>query len=118
MGGKEDAIEELYNSVSYKEKIMSQTSNDLKSEISSKKRLIAILFWVFLGAVGGHRFYAGRILSATAILFLFVLGGCTAPIGIGGVFILIVGIWDAIDLISILIGKFKDGKGYPIINWK
>ena len=67
---------------------------------SEKEWLITLLLCLFLGSIGGHRFYAGKI--GTGILQLITLGGC--------------GIWTIIDLIMILTGKFKDKDGNEIIN--
>ena len=58
--------------------------------------LAALLLCLFLGVVGGHRFYTGKI--GTAILMILTFGG-----GFG--------IWPLIDLIMIISGKFKDSHG-------
>ena len=67
---------------------------------SEKVWLATLLLCLFLGGLGVHRFYAGKI--GTGILQLITLGGC--------------GIWSLIDLIMILTGNFKDGQGNPITN--
>ena len=67
---------------------------------SDKEWLVTLLLCLFLGSIGGHRFYVGKI--GTGILQLITLGGC--------------GIWTIIDLIMILTGKFKDKDGNEIIN--
>jgi TM2 domain-containing membrane protein YozV len=61
----------------------------------SSSWLTALLLCLFLGSVGGHRFYTGKI--GTAILMICTLGGC--------------GIWTIIDLITIITGKFTDANG-------
>jgi TM2 domain-containing membrane protein YozV len=55
---------------------------------------------VFLGVFGGHRFYVGKI--GTGLLQLVTLGG--------------LGIWWFVDMIMILLGKFKDKQGVSIPN--
>ena len=65
---------------------------------SDKEWLITLLLNLFLGTLGVHRFYVGKI--GTGILQLITLGGC--------------GIWTLIDLIMIVMGKFKDKDGYEI----
>lgn len=68
---------------------------------SNSKRpdwLITLLLCFFLGGIGGHRFYAGKI--GSGVVQLVTLGGC--------------GIWSLIDLIMILCGKFTDSNGLPI----
>lgn len=67
---------------------------------SEKEWLVTLLLCLFLGYLGGHRFYAGKI--GTGILQLITLGGC--------------GIWTIIDLIMILTGKFTDKDGNEITN--
>jgi TM2 domain-containing membrane protein YozV len=62
---------------------------------SEKNWVIALLLCVFLGGIGAHRFYVGKI--GTGILYLFTAG----LLGIG---------W-LVDLILILVGKFKDKEG-------
>ncbi len=67
-------------------------------EKSEKGFVPAILLCLFLGALGVHRFYVGKI--GTGILMLVTLGGF--------------GIWALIDLIMIIVGSFKDKQGLPI----
>ena len=69
---------------------------------SDKDWLVTLLLCWFLGVVGGHRFYAGKI--GTGILQLITLGGC--------------GIWVIIDLILVITGKFTDAQGNVISNSK
>lgn len=68
---------------------------------SSKSRTAASLLCFFLGVLGVHRFYVGKI--GTGILWLLTLG--------------LLGIGELIDFIMILSGKFKDKQGKYIINW-
>ena len=63
--------------------------------ISEKSGLTCLLLLIFLGWLGAHRFYVGKI--GTAILYIITFGG--------------VGIWALIDLISIILGNFKDAEG-------
>lgn len=67
---------------------------------SDKDWLVTLLLSLFLGSIGVHRFYVGKI--GTGILQLITLGGC--------------GIWTLIDIITIVTGKFKDKDGYEIKN--
>lgn len=80
------------------------SNSKVKSKVSPKKRSISLLLCLFLGALGVHRFYVGKIVSGLLILILCLLKGL-------GLIIVI------IDLISILAGKFKDSKGLLVKNW-
>ena len=67
---------------------------------SEKEWLITLLLSIFLGSLGVHRFYVGKI--GSGILQLLTLGGC--------------GIWTLIDIIMIVTGNFKDKDGNEIKN--
>ena len=69
--------------------------------VSPKSRLVATLLCLFLGGIGIHRFYAGKV--GPGVLYIFTAGLC----GIGAL----------VDLIMILCGSFTDSMGYPIKNW-
>jgi hypothetical protein len=69
---------------------------------SPKSRLVALLFCLFLGGLGIHRFYVGK--NGTGLLWLLTLG--------------FVGIGALIDLILIASGSFKDGAGLPVLDWE
>ena len=57
----------------------------------------AYLLWFFLGGIGGHRFYLGRAGSGILMLILFVVGFVTLPIGIGGIVLVVLGVWALVD---------------------
>lgn len=65
-----------------------------------KDWLTALLLCIFLGALGAHRFYVGKI--GTGILQLVTIGGF--------------GIWVLIDLILIIVGTFKDKNGNVLLK--
>lgn len=71
------------------------------AEVSEKKRLVAFLLCFFLGCLGIHRFYVGKV--GTGILQIVTLGG--------------LGIWVLIDFIMIIIGKFSDKEGKILETW-
>jgi TM2 domain-containing membrane protein YozV len=62
---------------------------------SQQDWLVALLLCFFIGVIGAHRFYVGKI--GTGLLMVFTLGG--------------LGIWTFIDLILIIVGKFKNKDG-------
>ena len=67
----------------------------------NEKWIITLLLCIFVGGLGVHRFYNGKI--GTGILMLITLGGF--------------GIWTLIDLILICCEKFTNKEGdYIKIN--
>ena len=77
------------------------TVDEFGNPVSPKSRLAAALLAWFLGVLGIHRFYVGKV--GTGILMIVTLGG--------------LGIWALIDFIVILVGSFKDKEGRRLINW-
>lgn len=73
------------------------TSNDTKALMlfmSNKKSVgVAYLLWFFLGLVGGHNFYCGRIGCGVAQLLITLFGGLITF----GFAIFITLIWAIID---------------------
>ena len=67
-------------------------------EKSEKGFVPTLLLCLFLGVLGVHRFYVGKI--GTGVLMILTVGGF--------------GIWALIDLILIIVGSFKDKDGLPI----
>jgi TM2 domain-containing membrane protein YozV len=72
--------------------------------VSSKSRLVTLLLLLFLGFFGVHRFYVGKIGTGILIIVLTLCFGVSS-------------IWLLIDLIMLLIGKFKDKNGAVVLNW-
>jgi TM2 domain-containing membrane protein YozV len=62
---------------------------------SDKNNTVALLLCFFIGFLGVHRFYVGKI--GTGVLQLVTLGG--------------LGIWALIDFIMIVLQKFTDSEG-------
>ena len=65
---------------------------------AQKSWVAALLLCLFLGTIGVHRFYVGKV--GTGILQVLTLGG--------------LGVWTLIDFIMILVGSFRDKQGQPL----
>lgn len=63
-----------------------------------KSVALAYVLWFFLGYLGIHRMYCGRVGSGVVMLALTVFGSITAAALIGHILLIIVGIWWLIDL--------------------
>ena len=70
------------------------------SNVSTKSWLTTLLLCLFLGVIGIHRFYVGKIGTGILMILLHMTG--------------ISAIWAVIDLILIILGKFKDKQGLLI----
>ena len=68
---------------------------------SGRSRLLALLLALFLGELGVHRFYAGKI--GTGILYAMTAG----LFGMGIIY----------DIIMIVLGRFCDRDGLPLTRW-
>ncbi len=69
-------------------------------EEEGKSWTTTLILCVFLGSLGVHHFYTGRI--GVGIFFLLTSGGC------------LIGV--LIDLIRILCGNFTDSEGRPLVR--
>ena len=74
-------------------------ANPKSNGVNNRWLLVALLCF-FLGGLGVHRFYVGKI--GSGVLQLLTCGGC--------------GIWALIDFIMILTGNFTDANGIRIEN--
>lgn len=77
----------------------------------NKVWLATLLFCIFLGIFGAHRFYVGKTQTAVAMLLITLLTGWLFGLGF-----FITGIWAVIDLIMIATAQFTDGNG-KVITW-
>ena len=69
-------------------------------QTSEKSFIVTLLLAFFLGVLGAHRFYTGKI--GTGVLQLITLGG--------------LGIWCLIDIVMIILGKYQDKYGLVVSN--
>lgn len=65
---------------------------------SDKKKSTALVLCIFLGYLGVHRYYVGKI--GTGLLYTFTAG----LFGIGWI----------VDIFKILLGTFRDNVGAPL----
>jgi TM2 domain-containing membrane protein YozV len=65
---------------------------------SDKAWMTTLILCILAGWAGVHRFYVGKIGTGVAMLLTF--GGC--------------GIWQLIDLVMLITGKFTDAQGRPL----
>ena len=65
---------------------------------SEKNGIVCLLLCLFVGYLGIHRFYVGKV--GTGILMIITIGGF--------------GLWQLIDLILVVMGKFTDSEGNPV----
>ena len=72
-----------------------------EEKLSPRSRLGALLFCLFLGVFGAHRFYVGK--TGTAVLMIMTVGG--------------LGFWVLADFILIMIGSFRDKEGRRVFRW-
>lgn len=80
---------------------------ETEEKISPKLRLPTFLFAFFLGMLGVHRFYVGKVGTGVfqLILTLTVIGAIAS------------GVWVFIDWVTILSGAFRDADGLKIVKW-
>jgi hypothetical protein len=107
-------------------------------DVSSKSRLATTLLACFLGQLGAHRFYAGKIGTAVAMLVLslarfacwagvFLVAATTHEeewpalfwlfFGLFASLCLVLAIWNLIDFIIAVTGNFKDSEGKTVKKW-
>jgi TM2 domain-containing membrane protein YozV len=97
-----------------------------KAKISDEKKLtLLLLCWLF-GWLGMHRFYTGKYATGLMQLGSFLFGGFVVyhlfadkhmahimfALFLGGTLL-----WILIDFLRIIMGKFTDKEGKPIIDW-
>lgn len=77
-----------------------QNTNNAVASTEQKDWMTTLLLALFLGALGGHRFYTGH--TGIGVVQLLTMGGC--------------GIWSLIDLVMIITGSFKDANGQELLK--
>lgn len=75
--------------------------------MAEKSKTVAALLCFFLGSLGIHRFYLGKIGTGILQIVLLILGSILLVFGIGAFLYGILGLWVLIDFILILTGSLK-----------
>lgn len=83
---------------------MTETTTPRTAATSEKNTLVALLLAIFLGTLGVHRFYVGKIGTGFA-----VIGVTVVTLGAGGV------VWSIVDIIAIARSKFQDKEGRTLV---
>ncbi|WP_310618614.1 TM2 domain-containing protein [Flexibacterium corallicola] len=77
---------------------------------NQKSAIIGFVLWFFLGMLGIHRIYMGKITSGIAMAAMTVIGGITAIFLIGYFILVAVWVWWIIDLVLMAINASKGQK--------
>lgn len=94
-----ETVKKILNGEPVEDYVAPATSEEAPGAEPKKNWLVTLLLCLFLGIVGAHRFYVGKV--GTGILWILTLGG-------------FFGIGTLVDLIKIICGKFTDKKGNAI----
>ncbi len=78
---------------------------------SDRNKGAMILLCFFLGIFGLHHFYSGNKKKGVIMLALFIFGMILMNVGIGILMLAAAYVWWFIDLVNIIRGKYRDGKG-------
>ena len=97
-----ETVQKILNGEAVEDYVAPASPEEAPGAEPEKNWLVTLLLCLFLGAIGVHRFYVGKI--GTGIIWLLT-GGC---FGIGVI----------VDLIKIICGKFTDKKGNLIQQGK
>ena len=67
-------------------------------EANRKSTTVSYLLWLFVGVLGGHRFYNGRTATAVIQLLLWLFGIMSlAAFGLGLLLLIPLGLWLLLD---------------------
>ncbi len=69
----------------------------MRYDAAKKSVLVAYLLWFFLGYLGAHRFYLGRVVSGIVMLVMSLLSVLLTVVLIGFLGLLVIGLWWFID---------------------
>ena len=67
-------------------------------EANRKSMTVSYLLWLFLGVLGGHRFYSGRTGTAVIQLLMWIFGVMSvSALGLGFLLLIPLGLWLLLD---------------------
>ena len=78
--------------------IETELKNELRYHASKKSVFIAYLLWFFLGTIGAHRFYVGKIPSGIIMLVLCVISWVLTLVFVGVIGFGILFVWLLVDV--------------------
>lgn len=79
-----------------------ELKNALAFSIGRKSVVVALLLWFFLGGLGAHRMYLGKVGTGILMALMTFFGWLTTGVGIGFFILFLVFIWWVVDLIVII----------------
>lgn len=95
----------------------------MQFEANKRSVGVAYLLWLFLGGLGAHRFYTGRVLSGLAMFLLLVLA-----LGTAGASLIVLALWCVLDAFLIpgwvrrenlkLVDRLAPLPKHPKLDWK
>lgn len=91
-----------------------------KIEVSNEKKITVLLLCFLVGLFGGHRFYTGKFLSGVTQILTLCLAGLLIHLEARPLMalpVLSLLLWWFLDVLLIIMGKFTDKEGRPIIDW-
>jgi len=90
---------DIESSVAQKASLSDHQLAILSSEAQKRSKSVAVAYilWLFLGGLGGHRYYLGKVGSGLCMAALLVIGLITAAIIIGLFFLAALAIWEIVD---------------------
>lgn len=80
---------------------LSDASAMMRYDANKKSVLIAYLLWFFLGWVGAHRIYAGRIASGLFMLVFWCASFVLSYVLIGYLGFAVIGLWWLVDALLV-----------------
>jgi TM2 domain-containing membrane protein YozV len=90
------------------------------NQVSNEKKLTVLLLCCLVGLFGVHRFYTGKSISGILQFLTLCLSGILIHLEARPLMalpVLSLLLWWALDALFIIMGKFTDKEGKPIIDW-